>query len=156
MKIATHGIAKTQPHDVDDRLCAIAVETSTCFTCDCEQGRHDIGAGYAIETCNPLRLCGVSAASHEVCDRNAIESFSTKEALEVLRGPLFTILARYMRLKIDIFSTNLGAVANYRYFVSNERCSFGRGRVEACSFGRKIGIFGLLRVVVCMTSRSFA
>ena len=29
-----------------------------------------------------------------------------------------------------------GAVANYRHFVSNERCSFERGRVEACSFGK--------------------
>ena len=65
-----------------------------CFTCYCEQGRHDIGAGHAIETCNPLRLCGASAASHEVGARNAIESFSTKQALEVLRGPLVTILAR--------------------------------------------------------------
>ena len=35
----------------------------------------------------------------------------------------------------------LGAVANYRHFVSNERCSFGGGGgVGACSFGRKIGI----------------
>ena len=73
-----------------------AVETDTCFTCDCEQGRfcHDIGAGYAIETCIPLRLCGASAANHEVGARNAIESFLTKQALEVLRGPLVTILAR--------------------------------------------------------------
>ena len=39
------------------------METETCFTCDCEQGRHDIGAGIAIETCNPLRLCDASAAS---------------------------------------------------------------------------------------------
>ena len=62
-----------------------------------------IGAGYAIETRNPLRLCGVSAANHEVGARNTIESFLTKQALEVLRGPLVTILARYMRLKIDIF-----------------------------------------------------
>ena len=70
-----------------------------------KQGRfcHDIGARYAIETCNPLRLCGASAANHEVGARNAIESFLTKQALEVLRGPLVTILARYMRLKIDIF-----------------------------------------------------
>ena len=85
------------------------METETCFTRDCEQGRfcHDIGAGYAIETCNPLRLCGASAANHEVGARNAIESFLTKQALDVLRGPLVTILARYMRLKIDIFSTNL-------------------------------------------------
>ena len=78
MKIATHGIAnKTQPHDVDDRLSAIAVETETCFTCDCEQGLRglSIGAGYGIETCNRLRLCGASAASHEVGARNAIESF---------------------------------------------------------------------------------
>ena len=84
------------------------METETCFTCDCEQGRfcHDIGAGYAIETCNPLRLCGASAVSHEVRPRNAIESFSRKQALELLRGPLVTILARYTRLKIDIFSTN--------------------------------------------------
>ena len=85
------------------------METETCFTCDCEQERfcHDIGAGYAIETCNPLRLCGASAASHEVGARKAIESFSTKQALEVLRGPLVTILARYMRLKIDIFQQTL-------------------------------------------------
>ena len=76
------------------------METETCFTCDCEQGRfcHDIDAGYAIETCNPLRLCGASASNHEVGARNAIESFLTKQALEVLRGPLVTILARYMRL----------------------------------------------------------
>ena len=82
--MATHGIAKTQPHDVVDRLSAIAVETETCFTCDCEQGRQDIGAGYAIETCNPLRLCGASAAGHEVGAGNVIESFSTKVDLEVL------------------------------------------------------------------------
>ena len=84
------------------------METETCFTCDCKQGRfcHDIGAGYAIETCNPLRLCGASAANHEVGARNAIERFLTKQALEVLPGPPVTILARYMRLKIDIFSTN--------------------------------------------------
>ena len=88
------------------------METETCFTCDCEQGRHDNGAGYAIETCNPLRLCGASVASHEVLARN--ESFSTKEALEVLRGPLVTILARYMRLKIDIFSTNFKEIFRAR------------------------------------------
>ena len=58
---------------------------------------------------NPLRPCGASAANHEVGARNAIESFLTKQALEVLRGPLVTILARYMRLKIDIFSTNFKA-----------------------------------------------
>ena len=34
--------------------------------------------GYAIETCNPLRLCGASAANHEVGARNAIESFLIK------------------------------------------------------------------------------
>ena len=58
-----------------------AVETDRCFTCDCEQGRfcHDIGAGYAIETCNPLRLCGASAANHEVGARNA--SFFNKTSL---------------------------------------------------------------------------
>ena len=62
------------------------METETCFTCDCEQGHvcHDIGAGYAIETCNPLRLCGASAANHEAGARYAIESFLTKQALEVL------------------------------------------------------------------------
>ena len=58
--------------------------------------------------------CGASAASHEVCARKASESFSTKEALEVLRGPLVTILARYMRLKIDIFSTNLKEIFRAR------------------------------------------
>ena len=81
-----------------------------------EQGRfcHDIGAGYAIETCNPLRLCGASAANHEVGARNVIESFLTKQALEVLRGPLVTILARYMRLKIDIFSTNFKEIFRAR------------------------------------------
>ena len=59
------------------------METETCFTCDCEQGRfcHDIGAGYAIETCNPLTLCGASAANHEVGARNAIESLLTKQAV---------------------------------------------------------------------------
>ena len=59
------------------------METETCFTCDCEQGRfcHDIGAGFAIETCNPLRLCGASAANHEVGARNAIESFLTKTSI---------------------------------------------------------------------------
>ena len=69
---------------------AVHVETETCFTCDCEQGRfcHDLGAGYGIETCNPLRLCGASSANHEVGGRNAIESCLTKQALEVLRGPL--------------------------------------------------------------------
>ena len=84
------------------------METETCFTCDCEQGRHDIGAGYAIETCNPLRLCGASAASHEVGARNAIKSFSTKQALEVLRGPLVTILTRYMRLKMGLVRISHG------------------------------------------------
>ena len=85
------------------------METETCFTCDCEQGRicHDIGAVYAFETCNPLRLCSASAASHEVGARIAIESFSTKQGLEVLRGPLVTILVRYMRLKNDIFQQTL-------------------------------------------------
>ena len=39
-----------------------------------------------------MRLCGASAASHKVGVRSAIESFSTKQALEVLRGPLVTIL----------------------------------------------------------------
>ena len=33
-----------------------------------------------------------------------------------------------------------GAVANYRHFVSNDVRLRG-GRVEACLFGRKIGIF---------------
>ena len=73
-----------------------------------------IGAGYAIETCNPLRLCGASAANHEVGARNAIESFLRKQALEVLRGPLVTILARYMRLKNDIFSTNFKEIFRAR------------------------------------------
>ena len=36
---------------------------------------HDIGSGYASETCNPMRLCGASAASHEIGARRAIESF---------------------------------------------------------------------------------
>ena len=92
------------------------METETCFTCDCEQGRfcHDIGAGYATETCNPLRLCGASAASHKFGARNAIESFSTKQALEVLRGPQVTILARCMRLKIDIFYTNFKEIFQAR------------------------------------------
>ena len=57
---------------------------------------HDIGAGYAIETCYPLRLCRASAASHEVGARSAIESFWTKQALEVLGRSLVTILARYV------------------------------------------------------------
>ena len=109
MKIATHGIANKLNRMMSTIACLEChrSETETCFTCDCERGRfcHDIGAGYAIETCNPLGLCGASAASHEVGARNAIESFSTKQALEVLRGPLVTILARYMGLKIDIFST---------------------------------------------------
>ena len=89
--------------------CHRSQETETCFTCDCEQGRfcHDIGAGYAIETCNPPRLCSASAASHEVGARNAIDSFSTKQALEMLRGPLVTILARYMRLKLTFFQQTL-------------------------------------------------
>ena len=92
------------------------METETCFICDCEKGRvcHDIGAGYAIETCNPLKLCGASAANHEVGARNAIESFLTKQALEVLRGPLVTKLARYMRVKIDIFSTNFKEIFRAR------------------------------------------
>ena len=53
------------------------METETCFTCDCEQGRycHDNGGGYVIETCNPMRLCGASAASHEVGARSAIKRF---------------------------------------------------------------------------------
>ena len=33
-------------------------------------------------------------------------------------------------------------------FASNERCSFQRGRVGYCLLGRKIGIFGLPRVVL--------
>ena len=47
---------------------------------------------------------------------------------------------------IPLLNRFLGAVANYRHFFSNERCSFGGGGVGACSFGRKIGIkffFGL-------------
>ena len=52
----------------------------------------------------PLRLCGASSVSHEVGARSAIESFWTKQALEVLREPLVTLLARYIRLKIDNFS----------------------------------------------------
>ena len=47
------------------------METETCFTCDCEQGRfcHDIGAGYAIETCNPLWCeCRKSQSWREKCD----------------------------------------------------------------------------------------
>ena len=77
---------------------------------------HDIGAGYAIETCNSLRLCGASAANHEVGARNAIESILTKKALEVLRGlgPLVTVMARYMRLRIDIFSTNFKEIFRAR------------------------------------------
>ena len=51
-------------------------------------------------------MCGASAASHEVGARNAIESF-TKEALEMWRGPLVTILARNIRLKIEIFRARL-------------------------------------------------
>ena len=110
MKIAAHGIANKLNRMISTIACLECHRSGaeTCFTCDCEQGRfcHDIGAGYAIETCNPLRLCGASAANHEVGTRNAIESFLTKQAVEVLRGPLVTILARYMRLKMDIFSTN--------------------------------------------------
>ena len=106
MKIATHEIANKLNRMMSTIAClesqwrlrralhAIASKDAFC---------HDIGAGYAIETCNPLSLCGASAANHEVGARNAIESFLTKQALEVLRGPLVTILARYMRLKIDIF-----------------------------------------------------
>ena len=37
-----------------------------------------------IETCNPLRLCGASAANHEVGARNAIESVF-KEAFPTSR-----------------------------------------------------------------------
>ena len=60
-------------------------------------------------------MCGASAANHEVGVRNAIESFFlTKQALEVLRVPLVTILARYMRLKIDIFSTNIKEILRAR------------------------------------------
>ena len=58
---------------------------------------------------NPLTLWGASAASHEVGARIAIESFWTKQAMdtwEVLRGSRVTILARYMWLKVEIFSTN--------------------------------------------------
>ena len=69
--------------------------------------------GCAIETCNPLRLCGASAASHEVGARKAITVFSTKQALEV-QGPLITILARYVRLKIDILSTNFKEIFRAR------------------------------------------
>ena len=40
-------------------------------------------------------VCGASAVSHEVRERNAIESSSTKQALKVLQGALITILTRY-------------------------------------------------------------
>ena len=58
--------------------------------------------------------------------RNAIESFLTKQALDVLRGPLVTILARYMRLKIDIFSTNFKEI-----FPSAASHVIGRPRTES-------------------------
>ena len=41
-----------------------------------------------------------SAASHDIGARNAIEIFEVDQALEMLRVPLVTILAREMRLKI--------------------------------------------------------
>ena len=58
------------------------METETCFTCHCEQGRycHEIGAGYAIETCNPLRLCDASAVIYEVTAVSRI-SFTTMAAM---------------------------------------------------------------------------
>ena len=68
----------------------------------------------------PLRLCGASSAGHKVGARSAIESFLTKQALEVLRGPLVTILARYMRLKIDIFSTNFKKIFRARLVTSRD------------------------------------
>ena len=40
------------------------------------------------------------------------------------------------------------AVANYRHFVSNERCLFERGEGRSLFVKKKIGIFGLLRVVL--------
>ena len=41
-----------------------------------------------------------SAASHDICARNATEIFEVDQALEMLRVPLVTIFAREMRLKI--------------------------------------------------------
>ena len=48
-----------------------------------------------------------NAASHDIGARNAIEFFEVVQALEMLRVPLVTILARKMRLKV--FSTISGA-----------------------------------------------
>ena len=58
--------------------------------------------------------------SHEVGARSAIESFWTKQALEVLRGPLVTMLARYMRLKIDFSSTNFKEIFRARLVTSRD------------------------------------
>ena len=50
---------------------------------------------------------------------------------------------------IDSSRRRLGAVANCRHFVSNERCSFERGGVsKLVRLEEKIGISGLLRVVL--------
>ena len=63
---------------------------------------HDIGTRNAIENFWHRPTFGdvVSAASHNIGTRNAIEN-KIDQALEILRVPLVTILAREMRLKYD-------------------------------------------------------
>ena len=63
------------------------------------------------ETVSCKYYCRKSRSWREKCDW---KFFSTKQALGVLRGPLVTILARYIRLKIDIFSTNFKKIFRAR------------------------------------------
>ena len=74
---------------------------------------HDIGTRNAIENflkSTELWKC-CSAASHDIGARNAIEIFEVDQALEMLRVPLVTILARQIRLKIFWSRPSFGDVA---------------------------------------------
>ena len=53
-----------------------------------------------------------SAASHNIGARNAIEIYSSRQRLEMLRVPLVTILAREVRLKYFWSRPSFGDVAS--------------------------------------------
>ena len=68
--------------------------------------------GYAIEKIWTTIEGDASAANHDIGARNAIDFFEVDQALEMLRVPLFTILAREMRLKIFWSLPSFGDVAS--------------------------------------------
>ena len=119
VKIATHGIANKL-----NRM----MSTIACLECHRSEDWDVLYMRLRASTLLSRYWCGVcdwnmqssetvwcecrkSRSWSEKCDW---KFFLTKQALEVLRGPLVTMLARYMRLKIDIFSTNFKEIFRAR------------------------------------------